>query len=80
MTIVKFYNPSFVPDINLTYPVVAARFKDKWLFVRQKDLTTWEIAGEHIEENESPFDVALQFCRQALSQDVYYYYMSSVSC
>jgi 8-oxo-dGTP diphosphatase len=58
MTIVKFYDPSYVPDSKLTYSVIAARFKDKWLFVRHKDRTTWEIAGGHIEENESPFDAA----------------------
>jgi 8-oxo-dGTP diphosphatase len=47
-----------VPDSKLIYSVIAARFKDKWLFVRHKDRTTWEIAGGHIEENESPFDAA----------------------
>jgi len=58
MTIVKFYDPLYVPDSKLTYSVIAARFKDKWLFVRHKDRTTWEIAGGHIEDNESPFDAA----------------------
>jgi 8-oxo-dGTP diphosphatase len=58
MTIVKFYDPSYVPDSKLTYSVIAARFKDKWLFVRHKNRTTWEIAGGHVEEHESPFDAA----------------------
>lgn len=58
MTIVKFYDPSYVPDSKLIYSVIAARFKDKWLFVRHMDRTTWEIAGGHIEENESPFGAA----------------------
>ncbi len=58
MTKVEFYDPLYVPDSKLTYSVIAARFKGKWLFVRHKDRTTWEIAGGHIEEYESPFDTA----------------------
>jgi 8-oxo-dGTP diphosphatase len=58
MTEVKFYNPLFEPDTKLTYSVISARHKDKWIFVRHNKRTTWEIAGGHIEEGETSFEAA----------------------
>jgi 8-oxo-dGTP diphosphatase len=58
MTRVKFYDPSFSPDRDLVYSVIAARFQGQWIFVRHHERSTWEIAGGHIEEGESPDDTA----------------------
>jgi NUDIX domain. len=57
MTEVKFYDPEFVPAGHLAYSVITARFEGKWIFVRHRERTTWEIPGGHIEEGESS-DVA----------------------
>ncbi len=54
MTRVKFYDPSFSPGAGLIYSVIAARFEDRWIFVRHHERDTWEIAGGHIEKGESP--------------------------
>lgn len=37
---------------NLKFVVIQARYQGKWIFVRHKDRTTWEIPGGHIEEGE----------------------------
>src|SRR5665648_801402 len=58
MTEVEFYDPSFIPEAKLTYSVISARFQNRWIFVRHNDRTTCEIAGGHIEENESSFEAA----------------------
>lgn len=58
MTEVKFYDPLFVPDDKLTYSVVSAKYKDKWLFVRHHLRSTWEIAGGHIEPGETSLEAA----------------------
>jgi 8-oxo-dGTP diphosphatase len=58
MTEVKFYTPDFVPGSKLTYSVVSARYKKKWIFVRHNRRTSWEIAGGHIEKGESSFEAA----------------------
>jgi 8-oxo-dGTP diphosphatase len=58
MTMVKFYDPSFIPAGKLTYSVIAARAEGQWIFVRHNNRTTWEISGGHIEKNESPFEAA----------------------
>jgi 8-oxo-dGTP diphosphatase len=58
MTKVNFYDAEYVPDGKLTYSVIAALYKDKWLIVRHCDRTTWEVPGGHIEDGESPFDAA----------------------
>jgi 8-oxo-dGTP diphosphatase len=57
-TIVKFYEPSYSPDRQLTYSVIAARFRGRWIFVRHQQRDTWEIAGGHIEHGESPSGAA----------------------
>jgi len=53
MTEVKFYDPRFEPDINLTYSVISAKFKGRWIFVRHQKRSTLEIAGGHIESGET---------------------------
>jgi len=58
MTEVKFYNPSYTPDIKLTYAVIAARYNHSWMYVRHHKRNTWEIPGGHIEENETADDAA----------------------
>ncbi len=58
MTKVNFYDSEYIPDGKLTYSVIAALYKDKWLIVRHRDRTTWEIPGGHIKDDESPFDTA----------------------
>lgn len=58
MTEVNFYDPLHKPDLKLTYSVISARFKDKWIFVRHHLRTTFEIAGGHIEEGETSLEAA----------------------
>ncbi|HBZ21201.1 MAG TPA: NUDIX hydrolase, partial [Bacteroidales bacterium] len=58
MTEVKFFDPSFNPETNLTYSVIAAKYGDNWIFVRHHKRTTWEIPGGHIEKDESADEAA----------------------
>jgi 8-oxo-dGTP diphosphatase len=58
MAKVKFFDPLFVPGKKLTYSVISAKFNDKWIFVRHRKRTTWEIAGGHIEKGESSYEAA----------------------
>jgi 8-oxo-dGTP diphosphatase len=58
MTEVKFFNPAYMPDIKLTYSVIAAKYGNTWLFVRHQKRDTWEIPGGHIEKNESADEAA----------------------
>ncbi|MBI5008075.1 MAG: NUDIX domain-containing protein [Bacteroidia bacterium] len=58
MTEVKFYSPLYNPGVKLTYSVISARYKEKWMFVRHHKRSTFEIAGGHIEEGESADEAA----------------------
>jgi len=58
MTKVKFYDPSYEPGTDLTYSVISARYRNKWLFVRHHKRTTFEIAGGHIEHGETSLEAA----------------------
>jgi 8-oxo-dGTP diphosphatase len=60
MTEVKFYDPSYDPDIIPTYSVIAAKYGECWLFVRHQKRDTWEIPGGHIEENETSEKAAVR--------------------
>jgi 8-oxo-dGTP diphosphatase len=55
---VKFYSPLHDPEAVLLYSIIAARYKEKWIFVRHQKRTTWEIPGGHIELDETPMDAA----------------------
>jgi len=65
MTEVKFYDPYYEPGISLTYSVISARYEGKWIFVRHKKRTTYEIAGGHIENGESSHEAA---CRELMEE------------
>lgn len=58
MTKVLFHDIDFLPSGKLTYSVIAARYHGGWIYVRHRDRITWEIAGGHIEDGESPYDAA----------------------
>lgn len=58
MTEVKFYDPSYKPQIKLTYSVIATKYGKKWLYVRHHKRNTWEIPGGHIERDESADEAA----------------------
>ena len=65
MTEVKIYEPSFEPDRALIYSIISARYEGQWIFVRHQDRTTWEIAGGHIEIDESSHEAA---CRELMEE------------
>jgi len=58
MTEVNFYDPLYIPELKLTYSVISARFRSRWIFVRHQMRSTWEIAGGHIEEGETSLEAA----------------------
>jgi len=58
MTEVTFFDSLYEPDTVLTYSVISSRYIDKWIFVRHQRRQTFEIAGGHIEEGESPLEAA----------------------
>jgi 8-oxo-dGTP diphosphatase len=64
MTEVKFYDPLFVPDVELIYSIISAKFENKWIFVRHQKRSTWEIAGGHIEKDETSEEAARRELRE----------------
>jgi 8-oxo-dGTP diphosphatase len=58
MTKVRFLQKNRVADKKLIYSVISARYQEKWVFVRHRDRTTWEIPGGHIENGETPDEAA----------------------
>ena len=41
-----------VPEPDLTYVVMGARYREHWIFVRHRERTTWEMPAGHIEPGE----------------------------
>ncbi len=58
MTEVKFFDPEYNPERELTYSVISAKFGEKWIFVRHHKRNTWEIPGGHIEKGETAAEAA----------------------
>jgi 8-oxo-dGTP diphosphatase len=71
MTKVNFFEAGYIPDGKLTYSVIAARFNDKWIFVRHRDRKTLEIPGGHIEENESSREAAERELREETGAEIF---------
>ena len=52
MITVNFHNLNTVENSGLKFAVVMARYKEKWIFVKHRLRSTWEIPGGHRENNE----------------------------
>lgn len=49
---VKFYEKEKIGKNKLKFVVIISQHKNKWIMVRHKKRSTWEIPGGHIEKNE----------------------------
>lgn len=61
---VNFYNLDEIEENKLTFVVMMARYKGKWVFARHKERSTWEVPGGHIEKNEKVLDAAARELRE----------------
>ncbi|MDA3823971.1 MAG: NUDIX domain-containing protein [Bacteroidales bacterium] len=53
------YHPVNSIELNkLTYVIIGAREKGKWIFVRNRDRISWELPSGHLEENETALEAA----------------------
>ena len=55
---VHFSQPNQVADELFKYAVIAARYRDQWVFCRHKERKTWEIPGGHREKGEEIAETA----------------------
>lgn len=53
MVEMKFYDLGTVEDSLLNRVVIICKYKNQWIFCKQKERDTWEIPGGHIEEGET---------------------------
>lgn len=58
MVQVTFHDPNLIPEAQLKFAVIAARYDGQWVFVRHKQRATWEIPGGHREPGEAIGDTA----------------------
>jgi 8-oxo-dGTP diphosphatase len=49
----EIHPPGRFNERELTYVVIGARYMDRWIFVRHRDRSTWEMPAGHIEKGES---------------------------
>lgn len=49
-----------MPEADLTYVVMGARHRERWIFVRHRERTTWEMPAGHIEPGETPDQAAVR--------------------
>lgn len=55
---IDFHPLGSIANDRLTYAVIAARYRGKWVFCRHRDRTTLEIPGGHREPHENIYDTA----------------------
>lgn len=49
-----------IPEADLTYVVMGARYRERWIFVRHRERSTWEMPAGHIEPGETPHRAAVR--------------------
>ncbi|NLA48839.1 MAG: NUDIX domain-containing protein [Bacteroidales bacterium] len=58
MATVRFYDKSHTPEGRLIYSVIPARYRGKWIFVRNRISSAWGICAGHIEDGETSDEAA----------------------
>ena len=57
---IRLIESDLLEDHKLTYVVMGARYHGKWIFVRHRSRTTWEMPAGHIEPGESADQAAVR--------------------
>ena len=55
---VNLHDLNHVRESELKFVVITALYKGKWICVRHRDRSTWELPGGHIEKDEDPLSAA----------------------
>lgn len=63
-TTISFHSLSSRPDGDIRFAVILTRMRGRWLFVRHKQRSTWEIPGGHREIGETPEQTAARELRE----------------
>ena len=50
---IHFYDVDAINETELSFTVICASYQGKWMYVRHKGRTSWEIPGGHREEGEA---------------------------
>lgn len=58
--VTKLLPAGSLDDAELTYVVMGARFREKWIFVRHRERQSWELPAGHIEPGEGPDKAAVR--------------------
>ena len=64
MLAIKFYELGEIKDSLLKFTVIVSKYNGKWVYCKHKERDTWEIAGGHIEQGESPLEAAKRELRE----------------
>ena len=59
-----FMTVSQIPDADIKYAVITARYRNQWILCRHKDRCTWEIPGGHREPGETALEAAHRELRE----------------
>lgn len=62
---INFYDLDTIEDSKLDFAVISAKYDNKWVFVKHKERTTWEIAGGHREVDE---DISRTAARELIEE------------
>ena len=69
--ITELLTPGSVDERRLTYVVIGARYRGRWLFVRHRERFTWEMPAGHIESGETAEDAAERELQEETGAMVY---------
>lgn len=65
MVDINYYELKTVENHRLKYAIIMARYKNKWILVRNKDRSTWEIPAGHREKGE---DISITASRELMEE------------
>jgi 8-oxo-dGTP diphosphatase len=55
---ITYYPANSIELSELTYVIIGTREKEKWIFVRNRDRSSWELPAGHIEKGETALEAA----------------------
>lgn len=55
---IRFFDPGIQLPVPYTFAIIVSHYRGRWVWVKHKERSTWELPAGHVEAGETPLEAA----------------------